>query len=138
MSWSDDLVAVRGFVVDAMQAVWPAIPVALDALEGDLGVPIARVVTRELEFHSDSVLVDRLVCLFEIRVRRLVESGVVSEALLGDAAAMRVALLADLNPAGVAELPMVRKVWIEQESVGDEEFELRMEFSCEICAERGE
>ncbi|MFM9872722.1 MAG: hypothetical protein ACKVQS_04560 [Fimbriimonadaceae bacterium] len=137
MSWSEDLVAVRGSVVEAIQLVWPGITVAVDAPDKDFGIPFARVVTQELEFHSDSVSIDRLEVLFEIRIRRAVASGIVSEALLENAADLRVALLADLNPAGVAELPMVKKVWIEKGSQGDEEFELRMEFSCDICAERG-
>lgn len=138
MSWSADLVEVRGFVVDAIQVVWPGIVVAVDAPESDYGVPFARVVTKELEFEPDSVLVDRLKIGFEITVRRSVVSGVVSEALLADAMALRSELLASLNPAGVAELPMVRRVWIEQRSVGDGEFELKMEFGCELCAVRGE
>lgn len=138
MSWSADLVAVRGFVVDAVHVVWPGIVVAVDTPEGDFGVPFARVVTKDLEFEPDSVLVDRLKVVFEILVRRSVASGVVSEALLADATALRSELLASVNPAGVAELPMVRRVWIEQGSAGDGEFDLKMEFLCELCAERGE
>lgn len=138
MSWSADLVDVRGFVVDAIQVVWPGIVVAVDAPECDHGLPFARVVTKELEFEPDSVLVDRLKVGFEIMVRRSVVSGVVSEALLADAMALRSELLASVNLAGLAELPMVRRVWIEQGSVGDGEFELKMEFGCELCAERGE
>ncbi len=137
MSWSADLIAVRSFVVDAIHSVWPDMTVAVDAPEKDFGSSVARVVTRELEFHSDSVLVDRLEVLFEIRVWRDVENGVVSEALLADAEQLRAALLAELNPAEVGELPLVRKVWIEQGTLGEEEFEMRMEFSCDICAERG-
>lgn len=137
MAWGSDLVAVRGWIVDAIHAVWPGITVAVDAPDKDFGVPFARVVTRELEFYSDTVLVDRLEGTFEIRVRRAVASGVVADALLADAEGLRKELLADLNPAGVAELPMVKRVWIEQGSPCDEEFEMRMEFSCQICAERG-
>ncbi len=138
MSWSADLVAVRGYVVDAIQLVWPGIVVAVDAPESDFGVPFARVVTQDLEFEPDSVMVDRLKAGFEILVRRSVALGVVSEALLVDAEALRNELLAAVSPAGVAELPMVRRVWIEQRSAGDGEFDLKMEFLCELCAERGE
>lgn len=137
MSWSSDFLTVREFVMDSVQTVWPGILVAVDAPEKDFGVPLARVRSKELQFESDSILVDRLVICFEILVRRRVESGVVSEALLLDAEALRTELLADVNPAGVGELPMVTGIWLDQGSSGDEEFELRMEFMCEICAERG-
>lgn len=136
MAWSADLIAVRSWIVGAILEVWPEITVAVDAPERDIGLPVSRVVMRELEFHTDTVLLDRLEVLFEIRVRRAVGSGIVSDTLLSDAEGLREELLADLNPGGVAELPMVRRIWVEQSSPGDEEYEIRMEFSCVISAER--
>lgn len=137
MSWGSDVIAVRDWLVEAVHTVWPGMLVATEKTERDFGVPFARVVTKLLEFHSETVEVDRLQVHFEIRVRREVTAGIVGDQLIADAENLRSELLRSANPAGVADSPLVTGVQIEQETPGDEEFDLLVNFSCWMNAARG-
>lgn len=128
--------AVRDWLVAHCLAVWPGSQVAVDRPDGGLLLPSVRIVTKELEFESETVLVDRLEATFLIRARRAVATGIPSEALLADAQALRLQLLSSVNPAGVAQNPHVKSVQLGQRSPADGEFEVEVEFFCEICAER--
>lgn len=137
MSWGSDVIAVRDWLVESIHDVWPGILVATEQPDKDFGVPFARVVTKALDFHSETLESDRLQVQFELRIRRQVTAGIVGDQLIADAENLRSALLATANPAGVADSPMVDRVDIEQASPGDGEYELLVVFSCNVCAERG-
>ncbi|QYK54415.1 MAG: hypothetical protein KF824_05830 [Fimbriimonadaceae bacterium] len=137
MSWGSDVIAVRDWLVEAINEVWPGMLVATEKPERDFGVPFARVVTKYLEFHSETVKFDRLQTHFEIRVRREVTAGIVGNQLIADAESLRSELLGSANPAGVADSPLVTSVQIEQETPGDHEFDLLVNFSCWMSAARG-
>jgi len=136
MSWGSDVIAVRDWLVESIHDVWPGILVATEQPDKDFGVPFARVVTKALDFHSETLESDRLQVQFELRIRRQVTAGIVGDQLIADAENLRLALLATANPAGVADSPMVDRVDIEQGTPGDGEYELLVAFSCNVCAER--
>lgn len=137
MSWGSDVIAVRDWLVESIHTVWPGMLVATEKPERDFGVPFARVSTKHLEFHSETVEYDRLQVQFAIRVRREVTAGIVGNQLIADAENLRLELLSSANPAGVADSPLVTGVQIEQDTPGDEEFDLLVNFSCWMSAARG-
>jgi len=137
VSWGSDVIAVRDWLVEAIHTVWPGMLVATEKPERDFGVPFARVITKQLDFHSETVETDRLQVQFDIRICRDITSGIVGNQLISDAENLRSELLSTANPAGAADSPLVTQVQIEQDSPGDQEFDLLVSFSCWICAARG-
>lgn len=137
MSWGGDVIAVRDWLVESIHAVWPGILVTTEKPERDYGVPFARVITKRLEFHSETVESDRLQVQFDIRIRLEVTTGIIGDQLIANAESLRSELLGSANPAGVADSPLVTQVLIEQDSPGDQEYDLLVTIICWICAARG-
>lgn len=137
MAWDTGLLAIRDWIGSVVLTLDPGMKVAFDQPDADFGAPFARVETKEATFHSDSVLSDRLELIFAIAVRFEIGEGNVSAALLAKAAALRAALLAQANPAGVGESPLVRRVQVGQAQKGGPQHDLILEFSCMLTAGRG-
>ncbi|MBS1711403.1 MAG: hypothetical protein JSS71_06735 [Armatimonadetes bacterium] len=137
MAWNTDLLAIRDWIGSVVLTLDPGMRVAFDQPDAEFGAPFARVETRDATFHSDSVLTDRLELTFAISIRIEVSEGNVSEALLAKAVALRAALLAQANPAGVGESPLVRRIQVGQAHKGGTQHDLTVEFSCLLTAGRG-
>lgn len=137
MAWHTDLLAIRDWIGSVVLALDPNMKVAFDQPDAEFGAPFARIEIKDATFHSDSVLTDRLELLFAISIRMEIAEGNVSAALLAKANALRAALLAQANPAGVGESPLVKRIQVGQAQKGGTQHDLTVDFSCGLTAGRG-
>lgn len=135
MAFDTDAKAIRDYVAGVVNSVWTDVEFSVEDPEKAYTGACAQISLRSIEFSEQTVGGDQAMLEFSIYSRRPI-STLSSDAKIEKAHALRVGLLASVNPASVGYMPMVSRADFAQDDTVDGYWELGMTYRVMLSAAR--
>lgn len=135
MSLEANVKAVRDFVASVVRDVWTDVEFSVQDPELAYTGAFAQISLSSMVFDSETVGSDVAALTFSIYSRRPIAT-LSSNAKIEKATALRVGLLAAVNPGGVGYQPMVSRADFAQDDTLDGFWELGIRYTVNVSAPR--